>query len=70
MAGKAHITTDFPSTNEVASRLRIPSRRAAQLQEQLRDISVNRPKRLRVVFKKRDAAKTREHRESPSFKKR
>lgn len=43
MADKARITSDFPSGDEVAERLRIPSARVAELRKQLHDIHISHP---------------------------
>jgi hypothetical protein len=43
MTSKARITSDFPTPREVASRLRIPVDRAAELRRQLFDLYVTHP---------------------------
>jgi hypothetical protein len=42
MAAKARITSDFPSAKEVASQLKIPSDRVAQLRKELHDLHIVR----------------------------
>jgi len=42
MTTKAHITSDFATPNDVASRLRIPASRAAELRRQLFELHVSK----------------------------
>ena len=42
MSAKAHITADFATQRDVASRLRIPAARAAQLREQVFDLHLRK----------------------------
>jgi hypothetical protein len=61
MTTKAHITSDFATPNDVASRLRIPAARAAELRRQLFDLHVTNPDgSITIVeLKKIGAGKTR-----------
>ena len=43
MSSKARITSEFPSEQEVASRLKLSSGRAAALRKQLYDLHVTHP---------------------------
>lgn len=63
MAGKARITSDFPSGNEVAERLGIPSRRVDELRKQLHDIHIishpNGGRTVAEIKSPRNGAKSR-----------
>jgi len=52
MAGKARITSDFPTTEEVASRLKVPPARVAELLKQLHGIHAKNGNVTFVEFKK------------------
>jgi hypothetical protein len=43
MSTKAHITSDFPTPDDIASRLRIAPSRAAELRQRLLELHVTRP---------------------------
>jgi hypothetical protein len=43
MSGKARITADFATPRDVASRLRIPAKRAAELRDQVYDLQLRNP---------------------------
>lgn len=49
MSGKARITSQFPSEQEVATRLRLPSGRVAELRQQLYDLHTARPDGATVI---------------------
>ena len=51
MSTKARITSDFATQSEVASRLRIPASRAAELRRRLFDLHVTQPDGSVVVMK-------------------
>ncbi len=64
MAEKARITSDFPSTKEVASRLKIPSDRLAELLKQLDAIHIGHDVRSGEFKKATGGAKNGNHRKS------
>ena len=56
VAAKARITADFPTPSEVASRLRIPASRVAELRRQIDDVlttGTRRPPRRQKLAKKK-----------------
>jgi hypothetical protein len=68
MTTKARITSDFATPNDVASRLRIPASRAAELRRQLFNLHVTQPdgsvmiveaKNMRSVKARKTAASAR-----------
>lgn len=49
MNSKAHITTEFPTEKEVASRLRLSPARVAVLRKQLDDLYITHPDGIATV---------------------
>jgi hypothetical protein len=49
MSSKARITSEFPSEQELVSRLKLSFRRAAQLRKQLHDLHADHPNGLTKV---------------------
>jgi len=64
MTSKARITSDFPTPRDVASRLRIPANRVAELKRQLFELHITRPdgSSSSVALKKTAAASKSEPR--------
>jgi hypothetical protein len=59
MSTKAQITSDFPTPSEVASRLRIPASRAAELRRQMIDLHGKFPDGSYIVIETKDGLRAR-----------
>jgi hypothetical protein len=57
VATKARITADFPTPSEVASHLRIPASRVAELRRQIDLIAIPEAKLRRASGRRKQAAK-------------